>query len=302
MIGGTHLALGAPGSGGVARRPVRGRGGADVARQRRSPSHRPRTRSSCSATRSSWTSHSRAAHPPGAERSALAHLLGDRQTMPPELGLFLRRTWRLHPDICAFTSEAFYEGRLEPEAGLERQVLRGTPPLDGTGIRFVRRDPRRERQRLARGGAGGRARWCGRSSTPAPPGSTSRAGCGPSRLEDVLIVTPYNAQVRGHRGGAARGGRRHRGQVPGPGGAGLHLLDGHQLGRRRAARHGVPVQPEPPQRGHVTGPLRHGRGRQPGPPARPLPHARARCSSPTPLRASWRWPGRRLVGRRWHPS
>ena len=134
-------------------------------------------------------------HPPGADRSALAHLLGDRQTMPPELGLFLRRTWRLHPDICAYTSEAFYEGRLEPEAGRERQVLRGTAPLDGTGIRFVgvahagndNTSPEEAQAvaRLVRALVDAGATWIdveGREH--------------PIRLEDVLIITPYNAQVR----------------------------------------------------------------------------------------------------------
>ena len=62
-------------------------------------------------------------HPPGADRSALAHLLGDDATMPPERGLFLETTWRLHPDLCAFTSEVFYDGRLEPEAHLAQQIV-----------------------------------------------------------------------------------------------------------------------------------------------------------------------------------
>ena len=49
-------------------------------------------------------------HPPGADRSALAHVLGRDATMPPTRGLFLETTWRLHPDLCAFTSEVFYDG------------------------------------------------------------------------------------------------------------------------------------------------------------------------------------------------
>ena len=57
--------------------------------------------------------------------------------MPGDRGLFLPTTRRLHPDICTFTSEVFYEGRLEPEAGLERQSLAGCPPLTGTGVRFL---------------------------------------------------------------------------------------------------------------------------------------------------------------------
>jgi len=35
------------------------------------------------------------------------------QTIPADEGLFLAETWRLHPDICAFTSELFYEGKLK---------------------------------------------------------------------------------------------------------------------------------------------------------------------------------------------
>ena len=46
-------------------------------------------------------------HPPGAERSALAHVLDGKQVMPDHLGLFLNGTWRLHPSISAYTSEVF---------------------------------------------------------------------------------------------------------------------------------------------------------------------------------------------------
>ena len=57
--------------------------------------------------------------------------------MPPELGLFLERTWRMHPDITSFTSEMFYTGALESEPGNERQWLRGKGLLDGVGVRYL---------------------------------------------------------------------------------------------------------------------------------------------------------------------
>ena len=67
-------------------------------------------------------------HPEGTEVSALGHLLGDRPTITGEQGLFLEETWRLHPDICAFTSEAFYEDKLEVRPGLDSQrVYRPDP-------------------------------------------------------------------------------------------------------------------------------------------------------------------------------
>ena len=72
-------------------------------------------------------------HPPGADRSALAHVLGEHATMPPTRGLFLETTWRLHPDLCAFTSEVFYDGRLEPEPHLVVQRLDAPERRSSTG-------------------------------------------------------------------------------------------------------------------------------------------------------------------------
>ena len=68
----------------------------------------------------------RGSHPPGAERSALAHVLDGAATIPPDRGLFLETTWRLHPELCSFTSEVFYDDRLEPEAHLAGQRLQST--------------------------------------------------------------------------------------------------------------------------------------------------------------------------------
>ena len=76
-------------------------------------------------------------HPPGADRSALAHVLDGLATIPPDRGLFLETTWRLHPALCRFTSEVFYDDRLEAEAHLDVQRLIGDDPADGVGPRFV---------------------------------------------------------------------------------------------------------------------------------------------------------------------
>ncbi len=135
-------------------------------------------------------------HPPGAERSALAHLLGERATIAADAGLFLERTWRLHPDVCAFTSEVFYEGKLAPEAGRERQSLAGAGVMDGTGIRFVQvrhagndiDSPEEAATIAALLGAlferSGGATW-----------TDARGVVRPLHEDDVLIVAPYNAHV-----------------------------------------------------------------------------------------------------------
>jgi len=76
-------------------------------------------------------------HPPTVPGSALEHVLQDAATMPHDLGLFLDKTRRMHPDITSFTSQVFYDGRLTGIDGLERQEIVGRGPLSGAGLRVV---------------------------------------------------------------------------------------------------------------------------------------------------------------------
>ena len=80
----------------------------------------------------------RGAHPEGTDTAALVHVLGAEQaTIADTQGLFLDRTWRLHPTLCTFTSEVYYEGRLYSIPGLERQEIRGSTPFAGSGLFLV---------------------------------------------------------------------------------------------------------------------------------------------------------------------
>jgi superfamily I DNA and/or RNA helicase len=76
-------------------------------------------------------------HPEGAEVSALDHILGPHATVPPDRGLFLEETWRLHPLICRFNSELFYEGRLHSREGLQNQAIRSSGRVSGSGLRYL---------------------------------------------------------------------------------------------------------------------------------------------------------------------
>jgi len=137
-------------------------------------------------------------HPPGSELSALQHFLGEAETMPRERGIFLERTWRLHPDICAFTSELYYSDRLRSMAGLDTQELSGEDGLGGSGLRLVK-VPHAFNQSesfeeveavvavVERLMAGGRT-WCDRHGTVRP-----------LTLGDILVVAPYNAHVEAIR-------------------------------------------------------------------------------------------------------
>ena len=124
-------------------------------------------------------------HPPGADRSALSHLLADpaylrpdRATIRPEEGLFLDTTWRLHPEICDFTSRAFYAGRLRPRDGLEAPG-RDRPavgrPAVGHGPALPAGAARGQRHGLGRGGEDDRGAGRGRCSRRGRRGSTATA-------------------------------------------------------------------------------------------------------------------------------
>jgi uncharacterized protein len=79
-------------------------------------------------------------HPGEAGASILDFLLADRPTVTPDRGIFLSQTRRLHPSICTFVSDAFYEGRLHPHPGNAVRRLIFQSPVDGLtsqGIHFL---------------------------------------------------------------------------------------------------------------------------------------------------------------------
>jgi superfamily I DNA and/or RNA helicase len=76
-------------------------------------------------------------HPEGAEKSALEHLLDGRKTISPETGFLLPESWRLHPEVCKFTSSVFYEDKLSSHSIARSRVLEGHAYLNGAGLWFL---------------------------------------------------------------------------------------------------------------------------------------------------------------------
>ena len=130
-------------------------------------------------------------HPYGAEVSALEHLV-DGETIDPSRGIFLDRTWRMHPEITSFVSELSYEGRLEAQGLTAAQRVTAPGLLTGSGLRWVPVEHTGnavssvEEARVVRDLvddllAGTWVDECGRRV--------------PIRPQDVLVVAPYNAHV-----------------------------------------------------------------------------------------------------------
>lgn len=132
-------------------------------------------------------------HPEGTDTSALDHILAGAQTVEAEQGLFLEETWRLHPAICEFTSELFYESKLRSREGLELQIVDGGPAT-GSGLRYIpvshvgnhNCSPEEADvvANLVRGIVDADARW-----------SDKDGNVRSVSMNEILIITPYNAQV-----------------------------------------------------------------------------------------------------------
>jgi uncharacterized protein len=133
-------------------------------------------------------------HPPGAEVSALGHLLNGRETIAPDQGIFLTETRRLHPDVCAFTSELFYEGRLTARPENAKQRLNVDEPLGGTGLRFVpvehagnQNESKEEVEKVVQ--------FVDELLNNGATWTNKKGENKVLALQDILVVTPYNAQV-----------------------------------------------------------------------------------------------------------
>ena len=131
------------------------------------------------------------AHPHPVNLSCLDWMLGEGRNVDPERGIFLPETWRMHPQLCAYISAQFYEGRLHSHPSTERQRVEASdlPPFGAWRVPVPhegraqispeeRETIRRTVDKLLAG------TWTGRDEAPRP-----------FRESDIIVVAPYNAQV-----------------------------------------------------------------------------------------------------------
>ena len=135
-------------------------------------------------------------HPGESGQSGLEYLLNGRRTIPPEFGVFLNETRRLHPDVCRFVSDAVYEGRLTPHPSTSaRRIVgpdRSTQITRGAGLLYIPVDHDGNTQ-------------CSEEEVEVivelvgdlvlaqlEQGNERRT----LTLSDILLVAPYNMQVR----------------------------------------------------------------------------------------------------------
>jgi uncharacterized protein len=136
---------------------------------------------------------SQGTHPAGIGCSALEHLLGDDATIAPGRGVFLDESYRMHPELCDFISQSVYEGRLRSAPQTRLQQVEASGLLSGSGLRFIGIDHRDNAQESSEEAARIAdeieklllATW-----------TDSKGNTRLLTAEDILVVTPYNAQRR----------------------------------------------------------------------------------------------------------
>ncbi|SDP14756.1 uncharacterized protein SAMN05660199_03280 [Klenkia soli] len=145
----------------------------------------------------------RGIHPDGADVSALQHVIGDDDVLPADRGVFLDRSWRMAPALCRVVSELSYEGQLHPAPTTAGNAIDlparwaapagiGWVPVVHEGNGSASGEEAAVVVELV-GDLLGRA-W-------RDPGGDRVVG-----QADVLVVTPYNAQVNRIRSALAAAG------------------------------------------------------------------------------------------------
>jgi len=133
---------------------------------------------------------SQGAHPVGGDLSALEHLLDGNETIPPDRGVFLDVSYRMHPKICSFISHALYDDRLHAAPSCSGNRIESAA-LSGSGLFYLP---------IAHAGnsrsSDDEARAVAQTVAALIDGTYRLGTNAPLRLTaaDVLVVSPYNAQ------------------------------------------------------------------------------------------------------------
>jgi predicted RecB family nuclease len=133
-------------------------------------------------------------HPGESGVSALEYLLDGHDTIPDDRGIFLGTTYRMHPKLTAFVSDLAYDGRLRSAQGRERNEVLAGGLVSGSGlvVHSV------QHAVPASDGSAEETRVVGElwRSLVGVEWVDCEGLRRPMTADDVLIVAPYNNQVR----------------------------------------------------------------------------------------------------------
>lgn len=135
------------------------------------------------------------AHPEPANLSSLEWMLGEHATVPPDRGIFLPVSRRMHPAVCRFVSEQVYEARLTSHPDTARQRVSRTP-FPEAGVFWVPVAHEANAQVAMEEVEAIRAAC---ADLVAGRWTDKEGATRPMREIDIIVVAPYNAQVNALR-------------------------------------------------------------------------------------------------------
>lgn len=148
------------------------------------------------------------AHPGDSGLSVLDYLLEGAATIAPDRGILLDTSWRMHPAVQGFISDAVYDGRLKAHADCARQTLLldagAHPLLKPCGIRMVALD-HAGRSQVSPEEAALTARLVDSLIGQRFVDRQGRGGV--IGLNNILVVAPYNLQVNALKAALPDGAR-----------------------------------------------------------------------------------------------
>lgn len=139
---------------------------------------------------------SQGTHPEPVDTSALGWVMDGADVIPPAFGFFLARSWRMHPAVARSVSELSYRGELAAQPATAMRALAGVEPgLHPVPLRHTGNATRSPEEaarvvEIVRDLVG--RSWTGididdsGGAIPTAPRAL--------RAEDIIVVTPYNAQ------------------------------------------------------------------------------------------------------------
>ena len=139
---------------------------------------------------------SQGTHPEPVDTSALGWIIDGAEVVPEEFGYFLARTRRMHPAVAEPVSRLSYEGRLAAHPSTALRRLDGVEPgvhvvpVRHSGNATFSSEEAAEVARLV-------AELVGREWTGAEGGAGDSATVHEPRAlrsDDIIVITPYNAQ------------------------------------------------------------------------------------------------------------
>ncbi len=139
---------------------------------------------------------SQGTHPEPVDTSALGWVIDGADVIPPEFGYFLGRTWRMHPEVAEPVSRLSYDGELAAHPATALRDLQGVRAgLVPLAIRHHGNATRSAEEAevvvdLVRDLVG--RPWTGIRIDE--DGRASRLDPRPLAQNDIIVVTPYNAQ------------------------------------------------------------------------------------------------------------